>query len=57
MPQEFKEIPCSIVAARTRNPIRNIVDNLKVTPNPDKQFISLALGDPTTFGNFLLDPT
>lgn len=47
----FEEVAASLVAQRTRNPIRQIVDNLKVVPNPDKDFISLALGDPTTFGN------
>ena len=45
-------IPASIVSQRTSNPIRAIVDNLKVEPNKDKQMISLALGDPTLFGNF-----
>jgi tyrosine aminotransferase len=48
----MKEIKASTVSMRTRNPIRQIVDNLKVVPNPDKKFLSLALGDPTTFGNF-----
>ncbi|KND01992.1 tyrosine aminotransferase [Spizellomyces punctatus DAOM BR117] len=48
------QIKPSIVSMRTRNPIRAIVDNLKVKPNPEKEFISLALGDPTTFGNFKL---
>ncbi|KAJ3021762.1 hypothetical protein HKX48_007837 [Thoreauomyces humboldtii] len=47
----------SVVSMRTRNPIRAIVDNMKVKPNPEKDFISLALGDPTTFGNFNLHPT
>lgn len=42
---------------RTRNPIRNIVDQLKVVPNPNKEFISLALGDPTTHGNLNIDQT
>ncbi|KAI8925783.1 pyridoxal phosphate-dependent transferase [Entophlyctis helioformis] len=45
----------STVAMRTRNPIRSIVDNLRVNPNPSKSFVSLALGDPTTFGNFKLE--
>ncbi|KAJ3302142.1 hypothetical protein HDV03_005378 [Kappamyces sp. JEL0829] len=53
----YKVIPASIVSQRTRNPIRQIVDNLKVHPNPDKEFISLALGDPTTFGNLKIDQT
>lgn len=47
-------IAASDVAIRTRNPIREIVDQLKITPNPDKEFVSLALGDPTTFGNLKL---
>jgi tyrosine aminotransferase len=51
----MSEIKASKVSLRTRNPIRAIVDSLKVQPHPDKEFISLALGDPTTFGNFKLD--
>ncbi|KAI8907200.1 pyridoxal phosphate-dependent transferase [Gorgonomyces haynaldii] len=47
-------IQASTVALRTKNPIRDIVDKMKVVPNPEKEFISLALGDPTTFGNFKL---
>jgi tyrosine aminotransferase len=50
----MSEIPASKVSMRTRNPIRQIVDNLKVQPNAEKKFISLALGDPTTFGNLKL---
>ncbi|KAJ3280887.1 hypothetical protein HK104_000344 [Borealophlyctis nickersoniae] len=49
-------VKASVVAKRTRNPIREIVDNLAVKPSPDKEFISLALGDPTVFGNFKIDP-
>ena len=49
------DIPASTVSLSTRNPIRAIVDSLKVVPNPNKEFISLALGDPTVFGNFKLD--
>jgi tyrosine aminotransferase len=40
----FPIISTSKVSKRTINPIRNIVDNLKVVPNPDKKFLSLALG-------------
>lgn len=55
-PSAWTKVPkTSIVSKRTLNPIRAIVDNLKVKPNPDKEFISLALGDPTTFGNFNID--
>ena len=48
------DIPASKVASRTFNPIRSIVDSLHVNPNPNKAFISLALGDPTVSGNFKL---
>jgi hypothetical protein len=41
----------SSVARKTTNPIRNIVDRSRVTPNPEKALISLSLGDPTVFGN------
>ncbi|KAJ3165191.1 hypothetical protein HDU88_004272 [Geranomyces variabilis] len=57
MARDSFAVPSSVVSMRTRNPIRAIVDNLKVKPNPQKEFISLALGDPTTFGNFKLHPT
>ncbi|CAG8711883.1 13818_t:CDS:2, partial [Acaulospora colombiana] len=45
-------VPASIVSKRTVNPIREVAFNMKVTPNPDKEQISLALGDPTHYGNF-----
>ncbi|KAI9176084.1 hypothetical protein H9P43_006449 [Blastocladiella emersonii ATCC 22665] len=45
-------IPMSEAAKNTTNPIRAIVDGMKVAPNPAKPVISLALGDPTVFGNF-----
>ncbi|XP_058817635.1 tyrosine aminotransferase [Topomyia yanbarensis] len=38
-------------ARLTHNPIRAIVEGLKIVPNPDKQLIALSIGDPTTFGN------
>jgi tyrosine aminotransferase len=41
----------SDVAKKTTNPIRNVVDRLKIPPNPEKTVISLGLGDPTAFGN------
>eukprot|EP00700_Malawimonas_jakobiformis_P000496 EC718734.1.p1 GENE.EC718734.1~~EC718734.1.p1 ORF type:complete len:58 (+),score=4.77 EC718734.1:37-210(+) len=30
---------------RTKNPIRAIGDNMKVAPHPDKDLISLSIGD------------
>ena len=34
----------SLMAAATRNPIREIVDVQKPTPNPDKKVIPLSIG-------------
>ncbi|ORX92331.1 tyrosine aminotransferase [Basidiobolus meristosporus CBS 931.73] len=48
-------IRASKASQRAVNPIRRIVDNLKVAPHPQKAVISLALGDPTIFGNFKID--
>ncbi|XP_072936808.1 tyrosine aminotransferase [Epargyreus clarus] len=45
------EVRASTLARNTSNLIRNIVENLQVEPNPDKEFIALSIGDPTTFGN------
>lgn len=42
--KDNEPIAASIVAQRTQNPIRNIVDQLKVQPHPEKPMISLALG-------------
>lgn len=36
---------------RTINPIRNLIQNMKVEPNPDKELIKLSIGDPTAYGN------
>jgi tyrosine aminotransferase len=52
----MSSITASIVALRTTNPIRDVVDRMKVQPNPDKKLIPLSIGDPTTFGN-LSTPT
>lgn len=43
MLDELFQFPVSVAANRTKNPIRGIVDRLKVT-NTEKTFISLALG-------------
>lgn len=42
----------ALVARRTQNPIRNIVDQLKVQPHPEKPMISLALGARSVSGTF-----
>ncbi|XP_043275577.1 tyrosine aminotransferase [Venturia canescens] len=49
--RERWNVRASNIAKRTHNPIRSIVENIVVEPNPDKQMIALSIGDPTTFGN------
>jgi tyrosine aminotransferase len=46
-------IPASRSARNTINPIRRIVDRMKIAPNPSKQMISLSIGDPTHYQNML----
>ncbi|XP_063236900.1 tyrosine aminotransferase isoform X1 [Bacillus rossius redtenbacheri] len=45
------DVRCSGLARATHNPIRAVVENLHLEPNPGKQLIALSLGDPTVFGN------
>ncbi|XP_076204955.1 tyrosine aminotransferase isoform X2 [Aptenodytes patagonicus] len=44
-------VRASEMSKKTFNPVRAIVDSMKVEPNPKKAMISLSLGDPTVFGN------
>ncbi|XP_053126404.1 tyrosine aminotransferase [Hemicordylus capensis] len=48
-------VRASDMSKRTFNPIRAIVDSMKVEPNPRKPLISLSIGDPTVFGNLPTD--
>ncbi|KAF4072017.1 hypothetical protein AMELA_G00269520 [Ameiurus melas] len=48
-------VRASEMAKNTLNPIRSIVDGMKLTPNPDKPMIALSIGDPTVFGNLPTD--
>jgi len=48
-------IPMSIMAANCLNPIRRLVDQMKLEPNPEKNMIPLSIGDPTVFGNLKCD--
>ncbi|XP_039279828.1 tyrosine aminotransferase isoform X1 [Nilaparvata lugens] len=41
----------SLLASRTHNPIRTVVEGCKLKPCPGKPMIALSLGDPTVFGN------
>ncbi|XP_051158838.1 tyrosine aminotransferase [Leptopilina boulardi] len=49
--RERWNIQASNIAKKTYNPIRSIVENIVVDPNPNKKMIALSIGDPTTFGN------
>lgn len=50
------DVRASKLSLKTHNPIRDIVERLKIKPNPDKSYIPLSVGDPTAFGN-LQPPT
>ena len=45
------KVNASVVAKNTFNPIRDVMETMKITPNPDKKMISLSLGDPTVYKN------
>lgn len=45
------EVLASERSLRTINPIRNLIQNIEVKPNPDKELIKLSIGDPTVYGN------
>ncbi|KJE96524.1 tyrosine aminotransferase [Capsaspora owczarzaki ATCC 30864] len=45
------DVKQSETAKHTSNPIRAIVDQLKIVPCPGKDLISVSIGDPTVFGN------
>ena len=53
----WSKIGCSSMAMKTFNPIRNIVESINLKPNPDKEMISLSIGDPTIFGNLVSSVT
>lgn len=48
--RSWNNVKPSKFASGTVNPIRRFVEKLK-KPNPEKQVISLSIGDPTVFGN------
>ena len=47
------KVNASVVAKNTFNPIRDVMETMTLTPNPDKKMISLSLGDPTVYKNLL----
>ena len=42
--RESWSVPCSSMAKNTCNPIRKIVDEMKLDPNPEKEMIPLSIG-------------
>ena len=38
-------VPASDISKQTVNPIRNVIENLVLTPNPDKPMIALSIGE------------
>ena len=50
-------LPASIMAQRTVNPIRGVVEKIDRSGHPEKDMVTLALGDPTLFGNFAPPPS
>ncbi|XP_062501035.1 tyrosine aminotransferase-like [Corticium candelabrum] len=51
-PPDAWNIVASTSALNTFNPIRSIVDQMKVQPNPDYEPIKLSIGDPSIYGGF-----
>jgi len=43
--RERWNVRASDIAKRTHNPIRSIVENIVVEPNPNKQMIALSIGE------------
>ena len=41
---ESWSVPSSFMAKNTHNPIRKIVDGMKLTPNPEKEMIAVSIG-------------
>lgn len=46
-------VTASDLARNTFNPIRTVVESMKLTPHPEKPMIALSIGDPTIFGNLV----
>lgn len=42
--REKWRVQASNIAKRTHNPIRSIVENIVVEPNPNKKMIALSIG-------------
>jgi tyrosine aminotransferase len=51
MPRTWEHSAPSELSERFLNPIRSLVQQISVDPNPDKEPIRLSVGDPTVYGN------
>ena len=47
-------VQSSAIAKKTFNPIRSIVDGMKLTPNPEKDMIALSIGISSSERQFLV---
>jgi len=47
----WNQVTASDYGKNTFNPIRTILETMKIKPNPEKKMISLSIGDPTIFKN------
>jgi len=52
----WEPIKASSASLRITNPIRDWVDQIQLPKSHEKQHITLSIGDPTVFGNFV-NPT
>lgn len=43
--RETWDVRASALARNTRNLIRDVIENLQVEPNPEKQLIALSIGE------------
>ena len=43
------KVEASFIAKRTNNPIRSIVENINMEPNPEKCVIALSIGEISHF--------
>lgn len=53
---EWKPIRASVSSLRMTNPIRALLETIKVPENPEKEMIDLSIGDPTVYDNLSVHP-
>lgn len=50
-PADGWKVKASSGALSTSNPIREVIETMNLSENPNKKVIPLSIGDPTIFGN------